>query len=69
MLTEEPNQAAKPRTAQTKLHTLHAVLRGRVFDGRFEARGKTYGVVFLPNQATSVDHKRVLTGRLVLSVK
>jgi hypothetical protein len=56
------------RSTQTKLHTLHAVLRGRVFDGKFEARGKTYGVVFLPSQATSVDRKLVLTGRIGFSV-
>ena len=60
-----------PKTAPlkvTKLHTLHAVLRGRVFDGKLEARGKTYAVVFLPNQATIVDHKLVLTGRMGFSV-
>ena len=56
------------RSAQTKLHTLHAVLRGRVFDGKIEARGKTYGVVFLPNQATIVDRKLVLTGRMGFGV-
>jgi hypothetical protein len=55
-------------SSSTKLHTLHAVLRGRVFDGKCEARGKTYGVVFLPNQATIVDHKLVLTGRMGFSV-
>jgi hypothetical protein len=55
-------------SAQTKLHTLHAVLRGRVFDGKFEAREKTYGVVFLPNQADIIDHKLVLTGRMGFSV-
>ena len=55
-------------SAQTKLHTLHAVLRGRVFDGKFEARGKTYGVVFLPNQADIIDHKLVLIGRMGFSV-
>jgi len=56
------------RSAQTKLHTLHAVLRGRVFDGKLEARGKTYGIVFLPNQAKIVDHKLVITGRMGFSV-
>jgi hypothetical protein len=44
------------------------VLRGRVFDGKCEARGKTYGVVFLPNQATLVDRQLVLTGRMGFSV-
>jgi hypothetical protein len=71
MLNEQHSQPAQPnssRNAQTKLHTLHAVLRGRVFDGKFEARGKTYGVVFLPNQATIVDGKFVLQGRMGFSV-
>ena len=71
MLNEQyskPPQSSSGRSAQTKLHTLHAVLRGRVFDGKLEARGKTYGFVFLPNQATIVDHKLVLTGRMGFSV-
>ena len=71
MLNEQHSQLAQSgssRTAQTKLHTLHAVLRGRVFDGTLEARGKMYGVVFLPNQATIVDGKFVLQGRMGFSV-
>ena len=71
MLNQQQSQLAQSsssRTAQTKLHTLHAVLRGRVFDGTFEARGKMYGVVFLPNQATIVDGKFVLQGRMGFSV-
>ncbi len=71
MLNEQQSQLAQSgssRTAQTKLHTLHAVLRGRVFDGTFEARGKTYSFVFLPNQATIVDGKFVLQGRMGFSV-
>ena len=68
MLNLQHSQTGGSRNAQTKLHTLHAVLRGRVFDGKLEARGKTYGVVFLPNQATIVDHKLVLTGRMGFSV-
>jgi len=65
---KEPIQPVRAKSSQTKLHTLHAVLRGRVFDAKFEARGKTYGVVFLPNQATIVDHKLVLIGRIGFSV-
>ena len=71
MLNEQHSQPAQRndrRSAQTKLHTLHAVLRGRVFDGKLEARGKAYGVVFLTNQATIVDHKLVLIGRMGFSV-
>ena len=71
MLNKQHSQPAQPgrsRSAQTKLHTLHAVLRGRGFDGKLEARGKTYPMVFLPNQATIVDHKLVLTGRMGFSV-
>ena len=68
MLNEQRTQPASSRSAQNKLHTLHAVLRGRVFDGKIEARGKTYPIVFLPNQATVVDHKLVLKGRMGFSV-
>jgi len=39
-----------------------------VLDGTFEARGKSYDVVFLPSQATIVDSKLVLTGRMGFSV-
>jgi hypothetical protein len=67
MLNEQLRQA-QLTSGQTKLHTLHAVLRGRVLDGTFEARGKTFGVVFLPSQATIVDRKLVLTGRMGFSV-
>ena len=66
MWNEQQSRPAQPGIR--KLHTLHAVLRGRVFDGKLEARGKTYAVVFLPNQATIVDHKLVLTGRMGFSV-
>jgi hypothetical protein len=38
-----------------------------VFDGKFEARGKTYDFVFLPNQASIVDRDLVLTGRVGFS--
>ena len=65
---KEPIQPVRAKSSQTKLHTLHTILRGRVLDGKFEARGKTYGVVFLPNQADIIDHKLVLTGRMGFSV-
>ena len=71
MFTDQVNQENRPsraKSSQTKLHTLHAVLRGRVFDGELNTRGKTYGVVFLPNQATIVDRKLVLTGRMGFGV-
>ena len=71
MFTNQATQEIQPlqaKSSQTKLHTLHTVLRGRVFDGNLETRGKTYAVVFLPNQATVVDRKLVLTGRIGFGV-
>ncbi len=62
MLREQLSRPAKSRGM--KLHVLHMVLRGRVFDGKFEARGKTYSALFIPSEANIVDHKLVLTGRM-----
>jgi hypothetical protein len=53
--------------AQKKLHLLHAVLRGRVFDGQFESQGKGIAFNFLPQKATVVDERLVVSGRVVFT--
>ena len=64
----ESVQLAGSANTQTKLHTMHAILRGRVFDGQFEVRGKVYGFSFLPKSATLVEGKLVLSGRMSFSI-
>src|SRR4051794_23373237 len=67
MLTEqitELNQLSRSATAQTKLHIMHALLRGRIFDGNFEARGKSITFSFIPAKAAIVENKLVLNGRM-----
>jgi hypothetical protein len=58
----------KDRTPQgeLKLHTIHALLRGRNFQGQFEARGKTYSFNFLPAEASIVEQTLLLSGRLTV---
>ncbi|HEY6802849.1 MAG TPA: hypothetical protein VI306_04650 [Pyrinomonadaceae bacterium] len=48
----------------SKLHTLHTVIRGRVFDGQFEAHGKVVRVNFVPVKAEVKDRRLVLTGKM-----
>jgi len=70
MTTQRKNQTIQPtRTAgaQTKLHTIHGLLRGRVFDGTFAAQGMSYSFSFAPMDAAIVEQKLVLTGRLAVS--
>ena len=50
-----------------KIHILHGLIHGRVFDGQFEAQGQTYQFSFVPTSASIVEHRLVLKGRLVLS--
>lgn len=50
-------------TSQRKLHTLHAVLRGRIFDGQFEALGKVVTFTFIPSRA-SLQQKLTLNGKI-----
>ena len=67
MFNDQASQKIQPlpaKSSQTKLHTLHAVLRGRVFDGKFEVAGKTIGFGFVPNRASLVEGKLVLNGRI-----
>ena len=46
-----------------KLHTLHALLRGRIFVGQFQAKGETYDFSFGLTKASIVEGKCVLSGR------
>jgi len=57
-------QLTPSASAQTKLHLMHALLRGRIFDGNFEARGESITFTFIPAKATVVDNKLVITGRI-----
>ena len=52
---------------QKKLHLLHAVLRGRVFDGEFEAQGKVIRFNFVPRNASPSDQRLIISGKLGLA--
>ena len=66
MLVQRKNRAIEvPRSGseQRKLHTIHGVLRGRIFVGQFQAQGETYNFSFAPAKASIAQHKFVLSGR------
>jgi hypothetical protein len=67
MYTQRKNQPSRTASAQMKLYTIHGLLRGRVFDGTFAAHRKIYSFSFVPKEATIVEQKLVLTGRLGFS--
>jgi hypothetical protein len=48
---------------QRKLHAIHALLRGRIFVGQFQAQGQTYDVSFVPAEAALVEQRFILRGR------
>lgn len=50
-----------------KVHILHALIHGKVFDGQIETQAKTYQFSFVPTSASIVEHRLVLRGRFVLS--
>ena len=56
-------QVSRSNSEQRKLHTIHAVLRGRIFVGQFQANGETYDFSFVPAKASIVQKKCLLTGR------
>jgi hypothetical protein len=67
MLFQRRKQAlGRSRAAQTtrRLHTVHALLRGRAFEGQFEARGAAYNFSFAPASAALSRGKLVLSGRV-----
>jgi hypothetical protein len=53
---------------QHKLHILHTIVRGRVFDGQFEAQGKVVKVNFVPVKAEVINQRFVLTGKMGFAV-
>lgn len=50
-----------------KIHTLHGLLHGRVFEGKFEAQANAYRFSFVPTSAAVVEHRLVLKGRFTSS--
>lgn len=56
-------QVSRSNGEQWKLHTIHAVLRGRIFVGQFRADDGAYDFSFVPGKAALVQNKCVLTGR------
>ena len=69
-MLEEAIQRA-PQIVRTKgnpgkVHTLHGLLNGRVFNGQVETRAKTYHFSFIPTSASIVEHRLVLKGRFTL---
>ena len=69
MLGQEKNRAVQvPRSGneQRKLHTIHALLRGRIFVGQFQANGDTYDFSFVPAEASIANQKFVLSGRFAV---
>jgi len=66
MFVQRKNRAIRvPRSGseQRKLNTIHAVLRGRIFVGQFQAKGETYDFSFVPAKASIAQQKFVLSGR------
>ncbi len=65
MFGEEQNgvtQIPRPVGGQLKLHTIHALLRGRIFVGQFQTNGDNYDFSFAPIKASIIQQKCVLTG-------
>src|SRR6267142_1883343 len=60
------SQLVRPTGNQRQLHSIHGLLRGRVVDGQFEARGQPYRFSFVPATAGLADAKLVLNGRLTV---
>jgi hypothetical protein len=56
-------QAPRASRGQARLHTIHALLRGRIFVGQFHAKEATYDFSFVPATASIVQEKCVLKGR------
>lgn len=61
------SQPARARQAPRKLHLINGLLRGRIFDGQFEAQGTTYRFTFIPTVASLSERKLVLNGRFTVS--
>lgn len=65
MFVQEKNGASsvKRSSAQAKLHTIHAILRGRIFVGQFQVKGESYDFNFALAKASIVQKKCVLSGK------
>lgn len=66
MFAEQKTKKAQTATTtsfQTKLHTVHALLREQVFVGQFQAQGKTYDYSFVPTRVSLVENRLVMGGR------
>jgi len=69
MFDQEKNRATPVVVSagkQKKLHAIHALLRGRIFVGQFQAQRKTYDVSFAPAKAALIEQKFVLLGRFTV---
>ncbi len=60
-------QVARPRSSPRKVHSIHGLLHGRIFDGQFAVQGKTYRFSFAPTTASLANHTLVLSGRMAVS--
>lgn len=60
-------QIIRAKGSPRKIHTLHALLHGRVFEGQFESQAKTYRFSFVPTSAAIGEHRLVLKGRFTSS--
>ena len=59
-----PASEAPPPQPQSKLHSIGGMLTGRVFTGKFNARGRAYDFIFAPTGAAlNSSGKLELTGR------
>jgi len=59
-------QVTASGSKQQKLHTIHALLRGRIFVGQFQTKGQTYDFSFVPAEASIAEQKFVLRGRFTV---
>ena len=60
-------QIVRAKGTAGKVHTLHGLIHGRVFDGQIEASAKTYQFSYAPATASIVEHHLVLSGRFSVS--
>jgi hypothetical protein len=56
-------QVPRSTSERRKLHTIHALLRGRIFVGQFQVNGETYDFSFVPGKASIAQEKFVLSGQ------
>jgi hypothetical protein len=59
-------QRRQDAKAQRTLHSIHGLLRRHAFVGQFDARGNKCDFKFTPMQASLVDRRLILSGRLVV---